>query len=94
MLLSQMGYEITEEVHSGTKTSVYMGKRISDNLSVMLKVLKSDHPNQKDLFKLKHEYEITTGLNIDGIIKAYAIERYNNHYVLVLEDIQGESLKI
>ncbi len=43
--------------------------------------------------RYRQEFEITKDLNIAGAVKAYALEKYQNTLVMVLEDLGGESLR-
>ncbi|MBD1924539.1 AAA family ATPase [Microcoleus sp. FACHB-831] len=87
-----IGYEIIEKVYEDLKTVVYRGHSV-EKQTVIIKILKSDYPTLKELNKLKHEYEIIKNLDLEGIVKAYKLEQYNNGLALVLEDFGGISLK-
>ena len=91
--LSIPGYKITEEIQAGSKTLIYRAIRKSDQKLVILKVLASEYPSLEELARLKHEYEITSNLEIHRLIKPLAIEPLQNRLMLVFEDEGGESLK-
>ena len=86
------GYEITEEIQVSSKKIIYRGLRQSDHQSVIIKILKAEHPSLEEISTLKHEYQITANLELPGIIKAYSLEKYHHSFALILEDIGGESL--
>lgn len=74
-------------------TIIYRGFRESDNQAVILKLLKKEYPAPEDIARFKGEFELTKSLRIEGVIKAYSLEKYKNTFVMILEDFGGESLK-
>jgi predicted ATPase/signal transduction histidine kinase len=87
------GYGITEVLHETTSTVVYRGYRVSNNTPVVIKMLKSEYPSIKEIHRFKHEYSITLGLDIPGIVTIYDLIEHGNGLALVLEDFGGISLK-
>jgi predicted ATPase/serine phosphatase RsbU (regulator of sigma subunit)/tRNA A-37 threonylcarbamoyl transferase component Bud32 len=86
-------YQVLEQIYESANSQVYRGIRTEDNQSVIFKVLQEDYPTPAELTRYRQEFEIVTDLNIAGVIKAYALEKYQNTLVMVLEDFGGESLK-
>jgi serine/threonine protein kinase len=89
-----INYYFTEKVYESTNSLVYRAILKPDNKPVILKILKENYPTPSELTCYKQEYEITRSLNVDGIIKAYDLERYENRLVMLLEDFGGQSLKL
>ena len=87
------GYQIRAAIFKGSKSVLFSGEREEDGASVVIKVPASEHPTVRDISEIRHEYEITKGLNVKGIIKTYALKKYENGVALILEDIGGQSLK-
>ncbi|HEY9810314.1 MAG TPA: AAA family ATPase [Halomicronema sp.] len=85
-------YSIGELLHETEKTLVYRGYKQPEQQPVIFKVLNSEFPTLEETSRLKQEYQILTQLNIQGVIKAYALETLENRLALVLEDIGGISL--
>jgi serine/threonine protein kinase len=88
------GYHNLAQIYESANSEVYRGKRESDNQAVILKVLKQDYPTPQELTRYKQEYEITRNLNIEGAIKALAIEPYQRTLVIIFEDFGASSLKL
>jgi len=87
-------YQISTQIYESANSLVYRGVRKKDNQPVILKVLKEDYPTPEELTRYRQEYDIIRHLaDIDGIIKAYDLEKYQNTLVIILEDFGGESLK-
>ncbi|MDM8560347.1 AAA family ATPase, partial [Candidatus Parabeggiatoa sp. HSG14] len=87
-------YQISTQIYESANSLVYRGVRKKDNQPVILKVLKEDYPTPEELTRYRQEYDIIRHLaNIDGVIKAYDLEKYQNTLVIILEDFGGESLK-
>ncbi|MDZ8260741.1 AAA family ATPase [Nostoc sp. ChiQUE01b] len=89
-----INYSFTEKVYESANSLVYRAILKPDNKPVILKILKENYPTSSELTRYKQEYEITRSLNVDGIIKAYDLERYENSLVMLLEDFGGQSLKL
>ncbi|MDZ8187974.1 MAG: ATP-binding sensor histidine kinase [Nostoc sp. ChiSLP02] len=92
-MLTLPGYTIFNQIYESNNSSVYRGYRDQDSQPVILKFLKQDYPTPSALVRYKQEYEITKNLDLDGVIKVYSLEKYENSLVMILEDFGGESLK-
>ncbi len=94
------GYQIIEQLYSGSRTLVYRGICLAEqnHLSlhpkqpVILKVLRNEYPSFNELVQFQNQYSITKNLNLPGLLKTYNLESYGNGYLLVLEDCGGISL--
>jgi predicted ATPase/serine phosphatase RsbU (regulator of sigma subunit)/tRNA A-37 threonylcarbamoyl transferase component Bud32 len=92
-MLTLPNYQIGTQIYESANSLVYRGIRKKDNQPVILKVLKEDYPTPEELTRYRQEYEMTHHLNLEGVVKTYGIEKYENTLVMVLEDFGGESLK-
>ncbi|RKZ55707.1 MAG: hypothetical protein DRR08_23560, partial [Candidatus Parabeggiatoa sp. nov. 2] len=92
-MLTFPNYKILTLIYESANSLVYRAIRDEDNQPVILKVLKEDYPTPEELTRYRQEYEITKNINLDGVIKTYALEKYQNTLVIVLEDFGGDSLK-
>ncbi|MEO0534038.1 MAG: AAA family ATPase [Cyanobacteria bacterium P01_A01_bin.123] len=92
-MLDLPNYAITDVIYRGPKVDVYRGVRQADNLPVVVKLLKDQYPDLNDIARLRHEYQLVSELNIDGIVRAYGLEKYHNGLALILEAFGHESLK-
>jgi predicted ATPase/C4-dicarboxylate-specific signal transduction histidine kinase len=92
-MLSLPGYQITEEVHRGTKTIIYRGCREHDLCPVLFKTTSAEYPALGDLARMQHEYNLTNAWDEEGLIRAYALVPYQNTQVLILQDIGGVAVK-
>ncbi|MCL1470952.1 ATP-binding sensor histidine kinase [Argonema antarcticum] len=93
-MLNLTGIAVTAKIYDSPNSEVYRGILQKDNQPVILKVLKQDYPTPEEIRRYKQEYEIACNLNIDGTIKAYGLQNYQNTLVIIFEDFGGESLKI
>ncbi len=87
------GIKVLAQIYESANSLVYRGIREQDHKAVILKILKQDYPTPSELTRYKQEYEITRNLNIDGVVKAYALEPYQRTLVIILEDFGASSLK-
>ena len=91
-MLTLPGYQILTQIYESGNTLVYRGIREQDSQPVILKLHKEDYPTPSELARYKQEYEITRNLNLNGVVRAYSLERYQNTLVIIFEDFGGESL--
>ncbi|MEG3949288.1 MULTISPECIES: AAA family ATPase [unclassified Microcoleus] len=85
-------YQIISTVYSGSRTLVYRAIRTSDQLPVVIKLLKNDYPTFSELVQFRNQYTITKNLNSPSIVQTYSLEPYKNGYALVMEDFGGVSV--
>lgn len=87
------GYEIITELSASPTSAIYRGYRQRDRQPVILKVLQKEHPTSEEIARHQHEYQILKNLDLEGVIRAYDLQKHQNSLVLVLEDFGGESLR-
>jgi len=80
------GYQITDTVYNSDTHAIYRAEKNQDNLPVILKFLKDDHPDNATLRSFAREYSIISSIQSELTIKAYSLEKYKNSLVMVLED--------
>jgi PAS domain S-box-containing protein len=87
------GFEIKNEIFKSDHTVVYRAVRKGDDLPVVLKILHDNYPSPEEINRFQQEYDIIKKLkDTSGVIKAHHMEKYQNSFVIVLEDFQAESL--
>jgi predicted ATPase/signal transduction histidine kinase len=88
-------YQVDQQIYASNYSLIYRGIRLFDQQPVILKLLKGDYPSPTELERYQHEYEITQSLSaVPDVIKVYALEKYHNRLLLILEDFGGDSLKM
>ena len=88
-----LDYTILDKIDETYKSIIYRCKKKDEDKTLVIKVLKHANPSLVDIAKYKHEIEILTSINLDGILKAYDIIHHKNTYAIILEDFGGISLK-
>ncbi|PSB03898.1 diguanylate cyclase domain-containing protein [Merismopedia glauca] len=83
-----------DKIYESHNSLVYRGIRQENGQLVILKLLKEDYPTPAEINRYQQEYQILCGLNIEGVIKAYELQKYRNSMAIVFEDFGGESLDI
>ncbi|MEG3863101.1 AAA family ATPase, partial [Microcoleus sp. herbarium12] len=91
-MLTIPGYRILDRIYSGSKTEVYRGISESDAKPVVIKVLSIEYPTFHELVQFRNQYSITKNLDIAGVVKPIALEKYRNSFALIMEDFSGISL--
>ncbi|HAJ63911.1 MAG TPA: hypothetical protein DCP31_35625, partial [Cyanobacteria bacterium UBA8543] len=81
-----LGYRILAEIYESPNSLVYRGIREKDNQAVILKFLREEYPTPEEIIRYKQEYKITHNLNLEGVVKAYSLEKYQNSLVIIFED--------
>lgn len=85
-------YEIISELHSGARTSIFRGKRISDGCSVIIKINNIKYQTNEDTKRLKEEFEIGNRIKSNNVIKYIDLINYNNGLAIIQEYFNGESI--
>jgi len=84
---------LERQVGSGGMGAVYLGRDLTLNRTVAVKVLKPDLvSDQKFLNTFLREAEITASLNHPNIVQVYAFGQHEGVYYMVVEFISGGSL--
>ena len=87
------GYRVLDEPQSGnSSTLVYRAVRLTDEVPVLLKILRNAYATPLERAGFQWEYELLRGLNIPGVVHAYDLRSYEGRPVMVLEDFGGHSL--
>jgi len=92
-MVTSLKYNNLTKISDSLETVVYKAYDIANQKNVILKTLKSEYSNLEYVTEFKHEYEISSSIDLSGIIKVYRLENFQNCITLVLEDIEGQNLK-
>ena len=87
------GYQIKEELFRSKRTIIYRALREKDDTSVIIKTLNTQYPSNREISRFKHEFHAARKMHGEGVIHAYEEIEYANNLALILEDIQGVSLR-
>ncbi|MEQ8385807.1 MAG: AAA family ATPase [Coleofasciculus sp. A1-SPW-01] len=93
-MTSVANYQILTKIHESLHSLVYQAIVRHNHQPIILKILKNDYPTLTEITQYKQEYEITQALNVEGVIKAYDLQRYQNSLVILFEDFGGKSLNL
>ena len=87
------GFTNSANIYENGKTLVYRAEDASGR-SVILKLMKNEHPGKDEIARMMHEYEmLNTAAPLESIIDVYGFKEYGKRYYLVLEDIGGISVR-
>lgn len=87
------GYILTESLFSDDRICIFLGKKKDTEETVVLKFLKRDLPDLKDINSLKHEFSIIQNLKISGIIQPIELISFKNNIAIVFQGFWGPNLK-
>jgi predicted ATPase/signal transduction histidine kinase/tRNA A-37 threonylcarbamoyl transferase component Bud32 len=85
-------YDIVERLHESARSLVHRGRRRSDGMPVVIKVLQREHPTLDELARFRREYELAKALVGEGTVGVYAFERLGDRTAIVMEDFGGRAL--
>ncbi len=91
MLIELKGYKNLEKISEGITITIYRGECIQDRQKVAIAILHDQYPSLTDLTKFRNQYIITHNLNLDGVVKTYALENFGKGWALIMEDFAGIS---
>jgi serine/threonine protein kinase len=91
--LTTDNYIITEKIYESKNSTIYKGKRKSNNENVIAKTLSGEYPSPDLLLRFKSEYELLTRIHIAGVIKVFEMEKLGDRPIFFMEDFAGLSLK-
>ena len=87
------GYLLEEVIFESSRTWLWLGKRQSDGLLVLIKGPASPQQSEQELAEMRHEHEITQALEIDGVLRAEELVRGENGWALILENTDALPLR-
>jgi len=88
------GYQIRKNIYESVNSLVYQARRDSDDQPVIIKVLKGEYPSPQELVRYRQEYDMTSTLEVEGVIRSYSLEHYQNTFAIIFEDFGADSLTI
>ena len=93
MIISER-YEIIDKVGSGGMADVYNAKDLRLNRNVAIKVLKQEYSNDaKFVAKFRAEAQSVAGLSHPNIVNVYDVGEDDNLHYIVMELVEGITLK-
>jgi len=89
MSLSVAGYDVTETLHESARTLVYRARGNGMDRTVILKL---SQQGVEPHARTRREFAMLSRLRAEGVVGVHALEKDQHRLVLVMEDIEGESL--
>ena len=86
------GYPVIERLHETSRTLVYRARDREGAGTVVLKVAKPEASSREARARARREHAMLSRLDLDGVIRVHALEEEGHRPVLVLEDLEAESL--
>jgi len=83
------GFQIQEILQDSGTTVIYRGVGVDDGRPVLLKGHRKEIPNIDEIARMRHEYQILKGMDIEGAPRAQNLLKHQNGFLLVLEDEGG-----
>lgn len=87
-------YQLIELIGSGGMANVYRAINFSNHRNVAVKVLKDEYcENAEFLRRFEREARTVLHLNQENIVHAYGVGEYNGKPYIILEYVEGKTLK-
>ena len=77
-MIAIQGYQLLERIYESVNSSVYRGLRDTDDQPVIIKIFQQEYPSPQQLARYRQEYEITSTLNIEGVVQAYSLKHFQH----------------
>ena len=87
-------YQIQEKLGAGGTAIVYRGQDLLLNRAVTIKILREEFANNGELVRrFRHEAQAVASLSHSNIVSVYDVGYEDNMHYIVMEFVEGESLK-
>ncbi|MCP4129804.1 MAG: AAA family ATPase [bacterium] len=86
------GYDVKNAIYESEKTVVYRATRQQDDVPIVIKMLKTEHPTHQEVEQFQYEYKIAKKLEIPGVVKPYTFGTIGHRKIIIMEDFGGISL--
>jgi tRNA A-37 threonylcarbamoyl transferase component Bud32 len=87
------GYAAVQQIHLGSRSTVYRARASADGRAVVLKIAHTGHATlDESLARLRHEMALLASIRSDRVIRALEVVPLGHSATLVLDDAGGESL--
>lgn len=87
-------YQIVEKLGAGGTAIVYRGQDLLLNRAVTIKILREEFANNGELVRrFRHEAQAVASLSHSNIVSVYDVGYEDNMHYIVMEFVEGESLK-
>ena len=83
------GYNSLQTIYKSERVTVSRAIRDMDGKEVILKSQTSEFPSQRDLTRIKYEYELSQKFSPKGMVPILVLEKQGNGFTLVMEDVGG-----
>ncbi len=85
-------YTLLQLVYENANTLIYRGKRDSDDLPVIAKLIRKQYPTREELQKLEQEFRLIQELSHPGIVKYLDLVSFQSSKAIVMEENQSVTL--
>lgn len=87
-------YEVVSHIGQGGMADVFLAVDNILNRQVAIKILRSDmSSDEKSILRFEREAQASAALAHPNIVEIYDVGEYKNHYYIVMEYLQGKTLK-
>ena len=88
------GFEIREKLYESSRSLVLRARDPENDRSVIIKLLRNEHPGKEEIARYRHEYEMLTKMApLESVVNVYELQEHTNSVFMVLEDTGGISLR-
>jgi PAS domain S-box-containing protein len=86
-------FQALDRICTTAGSDLYRARRLDDGMPVLMKRLRSEHPDAAQSTRLEREYRLLQSLHVAGIAKPLALIDERASLAVLLEDFPGESLE-
>ncbi|MCA9700372.1 MAG: hypothetical protein KC431_22790, partial [Myxococcales bacterium] len=85
------GYRVTRLLRNSRSTQVFAAVRERDQRRVVAKVYEIAEDDGLEA-RVEHEFRLIHDLDVEGVVRALALERAGSHLALILDEFSGVDL--
>lgn len=86
------GYQVHATLYESPRTIIYRGVRAADELPVVIKSMRDEHPAPREVAELRREFRVARRIRAPGVLQVYALEPWLGRLSMIQEDFGGTSL--
>ncbi|MBU2512332.1 AAA family ATPase [bacterium] len=86
-------YLIFEKIYEGPRSTIFKGKRIRDQIPVIIKSLSCESPEEEELNNHLQDFGIGKSIQHENVITYLELIPFKDGYAIIEEDFNAQSLK-
>ncbi len=86
------GFNITETIYQTNETAIYQAVWKQESKNVVIKTFNDEYPSSQEIAGLNREYQIIKRIDVPGVIRVHAFEKYGSSAAMIMESFDAKPL--